>query len=288
MADPLSVTASAIAVAGLAFASSRALYDFISAIRDAPQAFQDLNQYVAALSQVLNTLKTDLDGRGGRLSESQVACLQAVKPTLEGCDVACKEFKTKIEELTAHSQGGKRSFKTSIKLSFQNKNIADFRMRLVAWKESLALALDVVLLTSMSDNTDAFKALEDKIANAEVQIITALKIVNTRLERLQASEPESDEDLQIMTRKNEVEEQQKTSLMQCLSLCQVAADGITQTTGHSFQNNKVFGEARATYGNVGHVPAGSTVHSYDSNIASDKARVVMGNIDAASFMEFMR
>ncbi|RDW87384.1 hypothetical protein BP5796_03078 [Coleophoma crateriformis] len=279
MADPPSVTASTIAVAGLAYASSRVLYEFISTIRDTPHVFQELNQYVAALN---------LDGRGGRLSESQVACLQEVKPTLEGCDAACKDFKTQMEELTAHSQGGRRSFKDSIKLNFQNKNIADFRMRVVAWKESLALALDVVLLTSMSANTDAFKALEVKIANAEVQITTDLKIVNTRLERLLALELESDEDLKIMTRKNEVEEQQKTTLIQCLSLCQAAADGITKTTGHSFKNNKVFGEARATYGDVGHVPAGSTIHSYNSNIASDKARVVMGNMDVASFLEFMR
>ena len=140
----------------------------------------------------------------------------------------------------------------------------------------------------MSANTEAFKALEVKMAAAEVQITTDLKAVNTRLEKLLASEPESNEDLQIMTQKRAVEEQQKIALMQCLSLCQAAADGATQTTGHSFRNNKVFGEARATYGNVGHVPAGSALHSYDGNSACDKARVVMGNMDSASFLEFMK
>jgi hypothetical protein len=140
----------------------------------------------------------------------------------------------------------------------------------------------------MSANTEAFKALEAKMAAAEVQITNDIKVVNTRLEKLLASEPESDEDLQIIARKIEVEEQQKTTLMQCLLLCQAAADGATQITGHSFRNNKVSGEARATYGNVGQVPAGSAIHSHDSNSASDKARVVMRNIDGASFLEFMR
>jgi len=288
MTDPLSVTASIIAVAGLAYSSSKALYEIIPTIRDAPQVFQNLNQSIAALSQILNALKTNLDGRGARLSESQIACLQEAKPTLEGCDLACKDFKTMMEGLTAHSQDGRRSFRDSIKLNFQNKRIADFRMRVVDWKESLALALDVALLTSMSANTEAFKALEVKMAAAEVQITTDLKVVNTRLEKLLASEPESEEELQIMTQKRGVEEQQKTALMQCLSLCQAAADGATQTTGHSFRNNKAFGEARATYGNVGDVPAGSATHSYDSNSASDKARVVYGNMDGASFREYMK
>lgn len=142
--------------------------------------------------------------------------------------------------------------------------------------------------TSMSANTEAFKALDIKMAAAQVQISADLQVVNTRLEKLLASEPESEEDMQIITQKRGVEKEQKAVLMQCLSLCQAAADGATQTTGHSFRNNKVFGEARATFGNVGHVPASSALHSYDGNSASGKARVVMGNMDGASFGEFMK
>jgi hypothetical protein len=92
---------------------TRCTSELISTIRDAPQVLQDLNQYIAALSQILNALKTNLDGRSARVSESQIACLQAAKQTLEGCDLACKDFKTKMEELTVHSQDGRRSFRDS-------------------------------------------------------------------------------------------------------------------------------------------------------------------------------
>jgi hypothetical protein len=146
MTDPLSVTAGIIAVTGLAYSSSKALYELISTIQDAPQVFRELNQYIAVLGQILEALRINLDGRGTRLSASQIACLQEAKPTLEGCDLACKDFKTKIEGLTIHSHDSRRSFRDSIKLHFQNKSIADFRMRLAGWKESLALALDVTLL----------------------------------------------------------------------------------------------------------------------------------------------
>jgi hypothetical protein len=146
MADPLSVTASVIAVAGCAYSSSKSLYDLISTIRDAPQIFLDLNQSLSALSQILNSLQKKLDGHGAMLSKSQVACLRQAKPTLEGCDLACKEFKIKMEELTSHSKDGRRSFRDSVKLSFQGKRIADFRVRIGDWKESLSIALDVALL----------------------------------------------------------------------------------------------------------------------------------------------
>jgi hypothetical protein len=140
----------------------------------------------------------------------------------------------------------------------------------------------------MSANTEAFKALEIKMAAANARISTDLQVVNTHLEKLLASEPESEEDMQIITQKRGAEEQQKAVLLQCLSLCQVAADGATQTTGHYFRNNKVSGEARTIYGNVGQVPASSATHSYDGNSAHGKARVVMGNMDGANFPDFMK
>ena len=140
----------------------------------------------------------------------------------------------------------------------------------------------------MSGNTEAFKALEVRMAAAEAQISTDLQVVNTRLEQLLASEPESEEDILVITQKKGVEEQQKAVLMQCLSLCQAAAEGATQTTGHSFKNNKVFGEARAIYGNIGQVPDNSVYHSYDGNSASDKSRAVYGDMDSASSSAFMK
>lgn len=146
MADRLSITESVIEVARLAYSSSKALFEQISAIQNAPPVYQDLNQYIAALNQILHAIITKLDGRSTVLSQSQLACLHEVKPTLEGCDLACKNFKITMEGVTALSQDGKISFRDSFKLKFQEKGIADFRMRLADWKESLGLALDVALL----------------------------------------------------------------------------------------------------------------------------------------------
>lgn len=146
MTDPLSVTASVIAVAGLAYSSSKAVYELISTVKDAPQTLRDLTENIKGLSQVLDTVAQSHYLRTTELSNSQLACLQHAKPALEGCEAACKAFKTKMERLTTHSQDGRRSFRDGLKLSFQTKNIADFQMRVVNWKSSLALVLDIALL----------------------------------------------------------------------------------------------------------------------------------------------
>ena len=147
MADPLSITASVVTVAGLAYCSSKSLYDLISTIHNAPQTFLDLNHSLLALSQSLKLLESNLTHENvARKSKSQIACLQQVKPTLEGCNRACVDFQKKMEELTSHSKDGKRSFRDSVKLSFHGKSVADFRVRLSDWKESLSIALDVALL----------------------------------------------------------------------------------------------------------------------------------------------
>ena len=141
--------------------------------------------------------------------------------------------------------------------------------------------------TSRSDDTKTLEVLENKVAAAVVQIDTSLSKVNTRLQQILAKEPESEEELQIINRNRESEEQQQASLAQCLVLCQAAANGVTQMTGHSFTNNKVSGDAKVTYGNVGQVHGNGNGHKYDRNEASGEAIAVYGNMDGNSFATFM-
>ena len=140
----------------------------------------------------------------------------------------------------------------------------------------------------MSGSTEAFRALEDKMITVETKIAADLEVVYARIEKLLATEPESEMEMQMITVRKGVEEDQKMALMQCLSLCRAAIEGAKQTTGHAFMNNQILGEARAAYGNIGNVPVGSVVSVYEGNTAGEGARVVMGNMDSASFLEFMR
>jgi hypothetical protein len=74
------------------------------------------------------------------------------------------------------------------------------------WQLPKRLLANELRSTSISASTEAFKALEIKMAAAQVQISADIQVVNTRLEKLLASEPESEEDMQIIIQKRGVEE----------------------------------------------------------------------------------
>src|ERR1700748_1521779 len=97
MAEALGAAASVIAIAGLAYSSSKLLYEVISEIQDAPKVLLDLNQDIDSLNQILVSLKSNLDSNDSKLSKSQIACLQKATPTLQACEQTCKDFKTKID-----------------------------------------------------------------------------------------------------------------------------------------------------------------------------------------------
>lgn len=122
---------------------------------------------------------------------------------------------------------------------------------------------------SMSVNMQACQALESKMDVATVQISGDLKDVKTRLSELGVGP----EDLAV-----------KGSLEQSLALCET----VKQVAGHVFRDNSVRDEAKAAYGNVGNVREDSAFHVYEGNVAREKSRVVMGNMDSDSFLAFMK
>lgn len=91
MADPLSITASIIAVATLAYKSTEALHNTINTVKDATKIFDNLNTDIATLKDVLGSLVSVVEETStvGNLPEAQLRCLQALSLPLDGCSKAC-------------------------------------------------------------------------------------------------------------------------------------------------------------------------------------------------------
>lgn len=144
MADPLSITASVIAVAGLAYSSSKTLYQTIADIRDAPETFAHLKSDIETLYQTIYSLQQELkkEDSDAALSDAQKSNLREVKPTLEACHSACDAFKGKIEKLLGSSTDGNICIWDRLKLQFQDKEIGAFQARLESFKATLSIALD--------------------------------------------------------------------------------------------------------------------------------------------------
>jgi hypothetical protein len=144
MADPLSITASVITVAGLAYSSTKGLYQTISEIHDAPVVFTHLKTDVETLCGIIHSLERELSksNTDAGLSELQKANLREIKPTLTACRNACDAFKSKIDKLMRHSSDSHTSSRDRLKLLFQDKEIAAFQARLGTYKSTLAIAIE--------------------------------------------------------------------------------------------------------------------------------------------------
>lgn len=144
MADPLSITASVITVAGLAYSSTKVLYQTISEIHDAPEVFIHLKSDVKTLCETIHSLEQALDKRNADagLSEPQKSNLREIKPTLTACHNACATFKSKIDKLMRHSTESHTSVRDRLKLQFQEKEIAALQARLGSYKSTLAIAIE--------------------------------------------------------------------------------------------------------------------------------------------------
>jgi hypothetical protein len=148
MADPLSITAGVVAVATLAYSSSKILYQTISDIQDDPEAFTHLKTDVETLCGTISSLKQELEKRDAKvtLSDSQKSNLQEIQPTLDACRSACDAFKSKVDSVMRHSKDGRTSLRDKLKLQFQEKEIRVFQARLASYKSTLAIAIDFSIM----------------------------------------------------------------------------------------------------------------------------------------------
>lgn len=141
MADPLSVAASVVTVAALAYHSARTLYLCIS--DDAPEALVFLRGDIELLFQMIHSLQQTLESNTDAcLSEAQKSNLREIKPALEACHVACFGFKAKLDSLTRHSAPGSIGLRDRLRIQLKDKEITAFHARISSYKATLAIALE--------------------------------------------------------------------------------------------------------------------------------------------------
>ena len=147
MADPVGLTASIIAIAGLACQSGKTLYELLNSIQNTPRTLQALNEDLSAIQHLLKSIKSAMeDSSDNSFSNGVKKCLEEAKPALTGCGKACDEFAEKIGKIMSHSDENRTSRRDRIKLQFQEKDILAFRYRIGSYKAMLNIALGLASL----------------------------------------------------------------------------------------------------------------------------------------------
>lgn len=145
--EPLSVTASVIAVATLAAQSTKVVYQAIDSLVEAPQAIAHSKTLLAgtqtALDSLTGTLTTTQDPQARLGSVLQALELEQ---TLRSTQQLCEKFGATIAQYTSHSTDGRFSSRDRISVGFHKSQIDQFNQQVGDCQKTLSLVVGTITL----------------------------------------------------------------------------------------------------------------------------------------------
>jgi len=146
MADPLSVMASVIAVATLAWQSSKATYEIIDGLAGAPDAIARSRDVLSQTQTTINGLKeTIVPGNNPVVFESVLRRVN-LTAALQLITQLCDGFTTMIKDVTSHSTDAKFSKRDRLAVTFRESKIIKFNMQLGDCQRTLSVVLAAINL----------------------------------------------------------------------------------------------------------------------------------------------
>ena len=140
MTDPLSITASVVAITTAAIGSVKFLHTTIGDIKDVPTALGNIRSDLQAVEPVLQELRTGLESE-----DSQVLLIGDIRGAVENCNSACSAFQRSLDYWMRHATKYKTSWAEwtdRVKVGiFEQGTINVFKGRLNDCKSTLIVAL---------------------------------------------------------------------------------------------------------------------------------------------------
>jgi hypothetical protein len=145
--DPLSLTASVIAVTTLAWQSTKAAYDIVDGLVEAPNIIADSKRLLSQTQNTLDTLSETLD-TGTRTPSVLESVLQKIKlnSTLESVQRLCGEFSETLIGYTKHSTDSGFGKRDRLIVSLHESKIARFNKQLGGCQGTMSLIVGSINL----------------------------------------------------------------------------------------------------------------------------------------------
>ncbi|KAJ5703573.1 hypothetical protein N7493_011498 [Penicillium malachiteum] len=225
MAEAASLTASIIGIVTLAYQSSKTLYELIDSILNAPKHLKDLNEDVTAITQVLSSRKSSVEGTSDdELSDGVKNSLRDSLPAIQGCERVCNELFKRISQITSHSSSTNIRRYDRLRLKFQDKAILAFKYRIESYKSTLSIVLGLVTLKASDHNSETTHQPQTTITDTMSNISGKIQGLEITIQALS----------EVTLPKNEVTEvleDQNKALAQCLQVCTCALEESTRRSG---------------------------------------------------------
>lgn len=133
MADPLSVTASLVAVITAAVKSIKALHETVSRYKGRDKTLQRLQHELEGTTVILDALKEAI--------HTEESILMLLRGPIDRCSKVCHEFE---QSMVAFNKRSKTGFRDWTKLEFMRGDINEFIDTLSGYKSTISIGLGTI------------------------------------------------------------------------------------------------------------------------------------------------
>ncbi|KAL2136760.1 hypothetical protein VTI74DRAFT_1801 [Chaetomium olivicolor] len=186
--DPLSVTASVIAVATAALQSAKALYDLVDGLVDAPHSVSQSKSLLSQTQTTLGTLTRTLEANSASGTVGSVLKEIELSKALESTKTFCEAFTAVMTRFTSHSTDSHFSKRDRFVVYFNESKINKLNRDLEDCQRTITMVFSSITLIVSSRTSGNIEQLRTQFDTQE----RALAGLATQLSTREA-EPQADD-----------------------------------------------------------------------------------------------
>lgn len=286
--DPLSVTASAVALATAALQSAKALHDLVDGLADAPHSVSHSKSLLSQTQTTLGTLARTLETNCAPDTVNSVLKEIELNKVLESTKSICQGFTAAMTRVTSHSTDSHFSKRDRLVVYFQDSKINKLNRDLADCQRTITMVLSSITLyrshsfdreTPLTQNRIVSSRTSGNIDQLQTQFATQEKALANLSAQLSIREPESQADDDGIA-----EGDSSARLTDSLrDVCQKTLSATRACrTGQKFGEMKTDDHSIAMQGIVGVAQPGVD-QSFGSLTTTKSSRAFQGQMDAGSF-----
>lgn len=171
MADPLSITASVLAVITAAIQSTKSLNGAVSRYRGHDKTLGRLQDELQDLAKILESLE--------RAVGDEMTMLELLQNPIDRCSKVCQEFEESMETFWRKSKTGLRDW---TKMEFMRGDINDFIERISGYKSTISVGLGTVNIHAAKISKEVLKQYNEMIQDTVYNLELHLQRIDEKME----------------------------------------------------------------------------------------------------------
>ncbi|KAJ6181392.1 hypothetical protein N7485_000034 [Penicillium canescens] len=212
MADPLSVTASVLAVITAAVQSTKSLCETIKRFKDRNKTLRRLQDELEDLARILDSLL--------HVINAEASILALLQGPIDRCSQVCREFEQSMQVFNKKSKTG---FRDWTKMEFMRGDINEFIDVISGYKSTISVGLGTITLHTSKVSHQVLQEYNEMIQDTVYNLEVHLQRIDEKMARFTLDDSNTS-DMTIDLK------DEKEVTKQCLRICEDARSYIESLT----------------------------------------------------------